>query len=839
MGPTGSSSTAKGVYKFDGSTWSVFNTANSGIADNVVNDIAFDTNGNSWFATRNGVSKFNGSSWISYRTANSGLPNDTTNCIFSEGVNIWIGTKNGLAKFNGTSWSIYNTGNSGLISNYITAINLRSNGELWIGTQGGLSVMAVNGVISSNIYNYIPGNISCIYFENAATAWLGTSTAGLFKIYNHGVTAFSSIAHPTNCSAPTMINSITRGPQGGVLISDGGSVYPPQLPPGFIEIVGSTIFKYPFPTGYGSSFHVFDSNKVWFILRNGVGTSNNICSFEYSMFTGVLTASVLPGLSQLDVNQVKADVLNRGDMHWNTRSAGYEVPKGSGINSIFASSLWIGGVDQGNNLHTAAMTYRQTGNDYWPGPLDTVTGTTDSITSYSYDKIWKLDRWQIDEFRTMFANGSVTAGTYTPAPNIIDWPAHGSGAYTRNMAPFVDVNGDGIYNPLGDGDYPKIKGDQMCYFIFNDNLRPHTETGGAPLQVEIHASAYAYACDSISDSLKVLNYTTFYNYEIYNRGTAGFHNTYVGLWEDADLGGYGDDYVGCSPSGNYTFQMNADTSDESFSGILAYGSNPPMISNVILNGPAAIPGDGIDNDNDGVVDEAGEKNLMTNVLNYNNNNSPVNGNPSNAAEFYSYMHSTWQDGTHLVYGGDGTGAGVPVNFMYDGVPFGTGWSEATLGNSYVDRRILMTCGPFNLNPAQHVNFNFAVVWTRDDKPAYDFQSLYNKNRADINKIRQWYQADAFPSCSPVVAGLNDRVAEENDMALYPNPANDVLNISFSSDKNKAVTIEIYNIQGMLIKELKSNSNPKVTVSIADLSAGLYLLKANDGNSAYVERFVKQ
>lgn len=541
----------------------------------------------------------------------------------------------------------------------------------------------------------------------------------------------------------------------------------------------------------------------------------------------------------LDVNQVRAQILNRGDMHWDLNSAGYEVPKNSGRNAIFASSLWIGGLDAGNNLHQAAMTYRQTGNDYWPGPLDTITATTDSVTSFNYDKIWKLDRWQIDEFRTMFANGSVVSGTYTPAANIINWPANGTGTYTRNMAPFVDVNGDGIYNPLVDGDYPKIKGDQMCYWIFNDNLHPHTETGAQPLRVEVHASAYAYACDSITDSLKALNYTTFYNYEIYNRGSLAFHDTYVSLWEDSDLGGYGDDYVGCNPAGNYAFQYNSDSVDEGLNGVLGYGHNPPMISSVILDGPIAPSGDGVDNDNDGIVDEVGERNLMTRVINYNNSSDPVNGNPNTPADYYNYMQGLWQDGSPIAYGSlYGTGAGAPTNFMYDGIPGEPGWSDATLMNPSIDNRISMSCGPFSLDPLQHVSFTFAVVYSRDNNPSYNIASLYNKNWNDIKKIQQWYAADNFPSCDPsVTSGIKNYPIMENELFVYPNPANEILNVNFINERNSI--IEIYNIQGMLLEKVNASNKSKLSISINDLASGLYLLKISDGKSSSTVRFIKQ
>ena len=37
---------------------------------------------------------------------------------------------------------------------------------------------------------------------------------------------------------------------------------------------------------------------------------------------------------------------------------------------MFAGALWIGGLDDQDNLKVAAMTYRQDGNDFWPGPLN-------------------------------------------------------------------------------------------------------------------------------------------------------------------------------------------------------------------------------------------------------------------------------------------------------------------------------------------------------------------------------------------------------------------------------------------------------------------------------------
>lgn len=59
------------------------------------------------------------------------------------------------------------------------------------------------------------------------------------------------------------------------------------------------------------------------------------------------------------------------------------------------------------------------------------------------------------------------------------------------LADFVDINSDGIYNPSS-GDYPCIKGDQAVFMIFNDDRNVHGETGGQKMRFEFHAMLYAY-----------------------------------------------------------------------------------------------------------------------------------------------------------------------------------------------------------------------------------------------------------------------------------------------------------------------------------------------------------
>src|SRR5688572_29776730 len=111
-----------------------------------------------------------------------------------------------------------------------------------------------------------------------------------------------------------------------------------------------------------------------------------------------IAATCNPASAQidLDINNVRTTLLNGGDLWWDLNDARYEIPKieppGSApsIHSLFAGAIWMGGIDAGNQLRIAAQTYRQTGNDFWPGPLDN-TASIDNADCDEYNRFWKVN----------------------------------------------------------------------------------------------------------------------------------------------------------------------------------------------------------------------------------------------------------------------------------------------------------------------------------------------------------------------------------------------------------------------------------------------------------------
>src|ERR1700722_19148358 len=93
--------------------------------------------------------------------------------------------------------------------------------------------------------------------------------------------------------------------------------------------------------------------------KENVGTHKAI---KQALATG---CAVDVGAEYMQINNIRARIMDEGDMWWDP-GAGlpkYIVPAGSKTSSLFSGALWIGGVDQGGQLKTAAMTYRQNGED--------------------------------------------------------------------------------------------------------------------------------------------------------------------------------------------------------------------------------------------------------------------------------------------------------------------------------------------------------------------------------------------------------------------------------------------------------------------------------------------
>ncbi len=86
----------------------------------------------------------------------------------------------------------------------------------------------------------------------------------------------------------------------------------------------------------------------------------------------------------------------------------------------------------------------------------------------------------------------------------------------------------------------------------------------------------------------------------------------------------------------------------------------------------------------------------------------------------------------------------------------------------------------------------------------------------------------------VVGSASVNPLNKNNFTVYPNPANDVLNIAGEKAVNEVL---VYNLQGQKVLELKGNAISEMNVT--ELASGQYMVKLNSDEFTQTIKFVKK
>lgn len=84
----------------------------------------------------------------------------------------------------------------------------------------------------------------------------------------------------------------------------------------------------------------------------------------------------------------------------------------------------------------------------------------------------------------------------------------------------------------------------------------------------------------------------------------------------------------------------------------------------------------------------------------------------------------------------------------------------------------------------------------------------------------------------VAAGTGIQEVANNSTVIYPNPANNVINVNSTSNING---VEIYTIAGQKVANYTANGT-QTAISVSNLSNGMYLMKINTENGTSVQKF---
>ncbi len=107
------------------------------------------------------------------------IPSDIINCIcIAPDGTQWFGTDEGVARHIGNetldNWLVLDT-EDGLVDNFVQSIAVDHQGNVWIGTKGGVSIFNNNTLRSMTREDgLISNNVLCIAVDKEGVVWLGT-----------------------------------------------------------------------------------------------------------------------------------------------------------------------------------------------------------------------------------------------------------------------------------------------------------------------------------------------------------------------------------------------------------------------------------------------------------------------------------------------------------------------------------------------------------------------------------------------------------------------------------------------------------------------------------------
>ncbi|MBK8622171.1 MAG: T9SS type A sorting domain-containing protein [Saprospiraceae bacterium] len=479
--------------------------------------------------------------------------------------------------------------------------------------------------------------------------------------------------------------------------------------------------------------------KIWVLCLSGMVSI-------YSQNTNNCGQS--PVQYDLSANNVRARLHLSGHLF---SDAAYIFPKPAknelAVASVYAAGIWTGGLLENGLPAVSASTYRSLGRDHFQGPV--LSGITDSSAFCSqWNRFFIVKGENIIKHKRLakkaLSSGQLIDCNQIPE-DVLYWPGRNNPYFSQKygwslpdipLAGFWDEDNNGIYNPCK-GDFPIVPVEscetsndiekaiptEIVFYVFNDVMANHTQSGLAKTTLETQVHAFAYVTDD------EMNDATFYHYKMINKGNEVVKDMYTGFWMDPDLGCYADDYIGCFPSRNLGFIYNEDSVDgiqgADCQGTPSYVQKIPVLGIKLAHPPMVSKIFARDNQGN-ILFENGQKVLLDPIegsglqdtlvkgkmtaFNYFENcgiglPNPDHCDPTKGNELQFFEALKGRD--HL-----NPGTQMTSKYAFDGEPNDpNGWSMCSQLLPFGDRRILLSSGRRTLQPGESITLTYALFST--------------------------------------------------------------------------------------------------------------------------------
>ena len=298
-----------GVFQSGVNGQLLLTAANSGMPANSIQDMSVGLDGAVAVATSSGVGRYANGSWTNYTTAGAVLPSNLA-YVVEAGINksLYVGyaTVGGrgfiVIDSNGTS-TTYKTTTSAIANNNVLDIKQLTNGTVAILTSAGMSIF--DGTTFTNYTTpALPStSVKSVTQDTAGNIWIGIQNTGLVKFDG---TTFTTIAAPTSSNVKK-----TQFGDGKVTLVDGNVVHS-------YDIATSTWTSYSTAAGtapLGTSTvvdAVWSNGSLWIATNNGA----HVALGQSSLSTHAVLLGRASGCGS-DTIQLKAP-LGFTSYTWNT-----------------------------------------------------------------------------------------------------------------------------------------------------------------------------------------------------------------------------------------------------------------------------------------------------------------------------------------------------------------------------------------------------------------------------------------------------------------------------------------------------------------------------------------
>lgn len=132
----------------------------------------------------------------------------------------------------------------------------------------------------------------------------------------------------------------------------------------------------------------------------------------------------------------------------------------------------------------------------------------------------------------------------------------------------------------------------------------------------------------------------------------------------------------------------------------------------------------------------------------------------------------------------------------------------------------------------HITNILSTFWVNNFRYKFEFEAG-GGNNFYIDNINLYQGA-------PINLGLNENSSTLNDVVLYPNPANEEINVSFSVVSPENALIEIQDVTGKVSQAhniLAAEGSNLVMMDTSKLASGIYFMKINVGGNQQTVQFI--